>query len=45
MEMNISLEELLQKFLSDLLEAPQSDFEKAMQYVLNKNHNLYKRLA
>jgi hypothetical protein len=44
-ELNISVEELLEKVLSDLVESPRADFNKVMRYVLDKNRELYKRLA
>ncbi|MBK9337396.1 MAG: DNA-binding protein [Lewinellaceae bacterium] len=40
-----SVEELLLKIATDLLESREAKFETAMQYVLKKNTELYKRLA
>lgn len=40
-----SVEELLFKIANDLLESREAKFEAAMQYVLKKNKELYKRLA
>ncbi len=40
-----SVEELLQKIAVDLLETRETKFDAAMKYVLEKNKELYKRLA
>lgn len=40
-----SVEELLLKIANDLLDSREAKFEAAMQYVLKKNKELYKRLA
>ncbi|MFN0013025.1 MAG: DNA-binding protein [Saprospiraceae bacterium] len=40
-----SVEELLLKIANELLESREAKFEAAMQYVLKKNKELYKRLA
>ncbi len=40
-----TVEELLLKIANDLLESREAKFEAAMQYVLKKNKELYKRLA
>lgn len=40
-----SVEELLIKVANDLLEPREAKFEAIMQYVLEKNKVLYKRLA
>ncbi|TAF07554.1 MAG: DNA-binding protein [Nostocales cyanobacterium] len=42
---NISPEELLRATIEDLLNYPKSDFEQAANYVLQKNSELYRRLA
>ena len=45
-EMNLSsVEELLIKIAGELAESQATTFEAAMQYVLEKNQELYKRLA
>ena len=40
-----SVEELLFKIASELVESREAKFEAAMRYVLEKNKELYKRLA
>lgn len=40
-----SVEELLLKMAKELVESRETKFEAAMRYVLNKNKELYKRLA
>ena len=40
-----SVEELLIKMADRLIETHEINFESAMQYVLKKNKELYKRLA
>jgi len=42
---NVSLEELLCVGIDDWLSSSRSDFTKAASYVLQKNTELYKRLA
>jgi predicted transcriptional regulator len=42
---NISTEELLRASIEDWLNYPKSDFEQAANYVLQKNAELYRRLA
>lgn len=45
-EMNLSsVEELLIKIAGELTESQATTFDAAMQYVLEKNRELYKRLA
>jgi antitoxin FitA len=44
-QFRISPEELLRVSVEELITRPQADFEKALGYVLNKNKELYKRLA
>jgi predicted transglutaminase-like cysteine proteinase len=41
----ISVEELVQLSLEDLLAQPEATFQRATDYVLNKNRELYQRLA
>ena len=38
-------EELLRVSVEELIARPQADFQKALGYVLEKNKELYKRLA
>ena len=40
-----SPEELARASIEDLLGRPEEDFEKASQYILHKNAELYRRLA
>lgn len=40
-----SVEELLLKIATELIETRETKFEAAMQYVLEKNKKLYERLA
>jgi len=42
---HVAPEELVRASIDDLLSRPQSDFQKALEYVLKKNQELYKRLA
>jgi hypothetical protein len=42
---HIAPEELVRASVEDLLTRPQNDFQKALEYVLKKNTELYKRLA
>lgn len=41
----VSAEELVLAGIDRLLESPAEDFEKAADYVLKKNEELYRRLA
>lgn len=43
--LNTSVEELARSELLDLLAKPDDDFLKAAEYVLQKNAELYRRLA
>ena len=43
--LGISPEDLARAALSDLLSAPDADFQDAARRVLTKNRDLYKRLA
>lgn len=45
LELGISPEEFLQVFITDWLDSSSNDFVQASQYVLDKNAELYKRLA
>ncbi len=42
---NIPKEELLRVSFEEFVNLPQEDFLKALEYVLEKNKELYKRLA
>jgi hypothetical protein len=42
---DLSPEDLVRVSLEDLLARPQEDFKTAVEYVLNKNDELYRRLA
>lgn len=42
---HVAPEELVRASIEDLLNRPQSDFQKALDYVLKKNEELYRRLA
>lgn len=44
-QFNIPTEELLRVSFEELVARPQEDFQKALEYVLEKNKELYKRLA
>jgi predicted transcriptional regulator len=44
-QFNIPTEELLRVSLEELIARPQEDFQKALKYVLEKNKELYKKLA
>jgi hypothetical protein len=41
----VTPEELVRVSLEDLLDRPTADFRQALEYVLNKNTELYRRLA
>ena len=42
---HVSLEDLVRASVDDLLARPQEEFQRALEYVLNKNADLYRRLA
>ena len=44
-QFNIPTEELLRVSFEELVARPHDDFQKALEYVLEKNKELYKRLA
>ena len=44
-ESQISPEDLLQSGIDDWLATPKDEFKQAANYVLNKNAELYRRLA
>ncbi|MBW4593593.1 MAG: DNA-binding protein [Brasilonema angustatum HA4187-MV1] len=43
--LGVSIEELVLMGVEQLLNQPEASFQDAMDYVLNKNAELYKRLA
>jgi antitoxin FitA len=43
--LNISPEELVRLSIEDILTRPEETFQSAMKYVLEKNNELYQRLA
>ncbi|MCI0415369.1 DNA-binding protein [bacterium] len=43
--LHISVEDLVRLSVEDQLNHPDREFEEAVQYVLEKNADLYKRLA
>ena len=44
-QFNIPVEQLLRLSFEEFIARPQEDFQKALEYVLEKNKELYKRLA
>ncbi|MEP7135550.1 MAG: DNA-binding protein [Chloroflexota bacterium] len=44
-QFRIAPEELLRVSVEELIARPQADFQKALGYVLEKNKELYRRLA
>ncbi len=44
-QFRIAPEELVRVSVEELIARPQIDFQKALDYVLEKNKELYKRLA
>ncbi len=44
-QFRIAPEELLRVSVEELVTRPQADFQKALGYVLEKNKELYRRLA
>jgi hypothetical protein len=44
-ELGLSLDDLLTATFDDLLSKPDDDFTNAMNFILKKNENLYKKLA
>jgi len=44
-QFNIPVEQLLRVSFEELAMRPQEDFQRALEYVLEKNKELYKRLA
>jgi antitoxin FitA len=44
-ELGLSLDDLVVAIFDDLLSKPDDEFNNAMNYILKKNVNLYKKLA
>ena len=44
-ELGIVPEELVRVSIEELLTRPEADFEQAVEYILTKNTELYRRLA
>jgi antitoxin FitA len=44
-QFHIAPEELLRVSVEEFIARPQADFQKALSYVLEKNKELYRRLA
>ena len=44
-QFRVAPEELLRVSVEELIARPQADFQKALEFVLEKNKVLYKRLA
>ena len=42
---SVAPEELVRVSIEELLTRPEEDFRRALEYVLNKNAELYRRLA
>ncbi len=45
MRLNIAPEELVRISIEELLTRPEEEFQRVLEYVLNKNAELYRRLA
>jgi predicted transcriptional regulator len=45
LETGMSAAEFLEKSVEEWLKQPEKEFQKAVNYVLNKNKDLYRRLA
>lgn len=43
--LQVTPEDLIRVSIEELLTQPEEDFQQALEYVLKKNANLYKRLA
>lgn len=43
--LRVSPEELVRATVEELLDRPEEEFQRALEYVLNKNAELYRRLA
>jgi antitoxin component of RelBE/YafQ-DinJ toxin-antitoxin module len=44
-QLGLSIQQLLDATVDDLLSKPDEEFENAMRYILKKNSQLYKRLS
>jgi predicted transcriptional regulator len=44
-DLNVDPKELAKAAINDLVSRPADDFERAVRYVLEKNRELYRRLA
>ena len=44
-ELRVAPEELVRASIEELLTRPAEEFQRALRYVLNKNTELYRRLA
>jgi antitoxin FitA len=44
-ELNVDASELAKAAINDLVSRPADDFDRAVKYVLEKNRELYRRLA
>ena len=44
-DFNVTIEELVHLSIENLLLQPEAAFQRAMEYTLNKNRELYQRLA
>jgi 16S rRNA U516 pseudouridylate synthase RsuA-like enzyme len=44
-DFNVTLEELIRLSIESMLLQPETSFQQAMDYTLNKNRELYQRLA
>ena len=44
-DFNVTIEELIRLSIENLLLQPEAAFQRAMEYTLNKNRELYQRLA
>jgi antitoxin FitA len=44
-KLGVTMEDLVRASVEDMLVQPEEQFRNAAQYVLNKNKELYKRLA
>ena len=44
-QLSVTPEELVRASIEELLTHPEEEFQRALSYVLNKNTDLYRRLA
>jgi hypothetical protein len=44
-ELEVDANELAKAAINDLVSRPADDFDRAVRHVLDKNHELYRRLA